>query len=109
MLPYLPTPPHVHALPTKLFEYMGAGLPIIASDFPLWREIIQDQNCGMLVDPTNVTAIAAAIDWMYQHPEEARLMGENGRRAIQSKLNWEAEAKTLHKVYDALVPSLRST
>jgi glycosyltransferase involved in cell wall biosynthesis len=108
MLPYLPTPPHVDALPTKLFEYMGAGLPIIASDFPLWREIIHRQGCGLLVDPTNVTAIAEAIDWMYQHPDEARIMGENGRRAIRSNLNWESEARKLYEVYDELSSSLRS-
>ena len=88
---------------------MGAGLPVIASDFPVWRKIIETHECGVLVDPSDVTAIAAAIDWMYQHPEQARAMGENGRHAIQSKLNWESEAEVLHKVYDALVPSLRST
>ena len=104
-----PTTAYLESLPTKLFEYMGAGLPVIASDFPVWRKIIETHECGVLVDPSDATAIAAAIDWMYQHPEQARAMGENGRHAIQSKLNWESEAEVLHKVYDALVPSLRST
>ncbi len=106
MLPYLPTRPHVDALPTKLFEYMGAGLPVIASDFPLWRGIIHDQKCGLLVDPTNASEIAKAIDWIYRHPEEARIMGENGRRAIHANLNWDSEARKLLQVYDELASSL---
>lgn len=97
-----PTTAYLESLPTKLFEYMGAGLPVIASDFPVWRKIIETHECGVLVDPSDATAIAAAIDWMYQHPEQARAMGENGRHAIRSELNWESEAKVLRNTYGAL-------
>ena len=106
MLLYLPTRPHVDALPTKLFEYMGAGLPVIASDFPLWRGIVDGQQCGILVDPTSRVEIAKAVDWMYENPEDARKMGENGRRAIRDHLNWESESTKLRQVYAGISASL---
>lgn len=88
--------------PIKLFEYMAAGLPVIASNFPVWREIIQDAGCGVLVDPTDPTDIARAIDWIIDNPNEAERMGENGRRAILTKYNWESEVGALYKLYDRL-------
>lgn len=96
----LPTPAYVQALPVKMFEYMAAGIPIIASDFPLWRSIFEDAKCGLLVDPTNPVDIADAINWIVTHPHEASEMGENGRRAAQEIYNWDREERKLLKLYD---------
>ena len=103
LLPYLPSKAHIEALPTKLFEYMGAGIPVIASDFPRWREIIDAHQCGIVADPTDPSAIAAAIDWIYDNPAEAKAMGARGRQAIESELNWESEAETMKSVYSTLL------
>lgn len=92
-------PNHVDAQPNKMFEYMSAGIPVIASDFPLWREIIEGNHCGLLVDPLNPKDIAQAIDYLVSHPDEARRMGINGRRAVLEKYNWEIEEKKLLKFY----------
>ena len=46
-------PNHIDAQPNKMFEYMSAGLPLITSNFPFWREIVEKNNCGICVDPMN--------------------------------------------------------
>jgi len=96
-------PNHTNAQPNKMFEYMSAGLPVIASNFPLWKEIIEGNNCGICVDPTNIEKIANAIQWIADNPKEAQKMGENGRNAIEVKYNWETESKKLIKFYKEIL------
>jgi len=94
---------YLDALPVKMFEYMAAGLPVIASRFPLWQEIVEGNGCGVCVDPGNPAAIAAAIDHFCLHPQVARRMGENGRRAVLARYNWHSEAAKLAGLYDDLL------
>lgn len=105
-----PHPNHLRAQPNKMFEYMSASLPVIASDFPLWRSIIEPAGCGLLVDPLDTGAIARAMRWMMGHPDEARAMGQRGRRAVLERYNWEREFPKLLEFYDVLPgqPSLSS-
>ena len=97
-----PTPAYIDSLPIKMFEYMLAGIPVIASDFPLWREIINDNHCGILVDPFKPEETAQAIQWIVDHPEEAEQMGKNGRRAVEKTYNWSQEANHLLTLYKTL-------
>lgn len=90
-------------LPIKLFEYMAAGIPVIASDFPLWREIVVSTDCGFTVDPDKPEEIAHAIKWILEHPDESSLMGRRGRAAVLERFNWESEAKTLISMYDRIL------
>lgn len=96
-------PNYLEALPVKMFEYMAAGLPVISSRFPLWQDIVEGNDCGVCVDPRDPAAIAAAIDYFCLHPDEARRMGENGRRAVLAKYNWASEAATLAAFYDRVL------
>ncbi len=98
-----PTPSYQESLPIKLFEYMAAGIPVIASKFPLWREIVEGNSCGICVNPLNPKEIAKAIDWLIEHPEEAEEMGKNGQRAVLERYNWDTEAKTLVAAYRKLI------
>ena len=93
---------HMEAQPNKLFEYMAAGIPVIASDFPLWRSIVGDTGCGLLVDPLDPGAIASAIEWIFLHPKEAEEMGMQGASAVRSKYNWTREADKLLRLYRGL-------
>lgn len=98
-----PTPSYVDSLPVKMFEYMASGLPVIASDFPGWIEIVKGARCGLLVDPMNPGGIAEAIDWVLENPIEAEEMGRNGRLAVVERYSWEAESKELLEVYSGLL------
>jgi glycosyltransferase involved in cell wall biosynthesis len=94
-----PTVNYVDAYPTKMFEYMALGLPVVCSNFPLWTEIVRGADCGVAVDPRDPEAIAAAITALGDDPELARRLGENGRRAIAERFNWEAEVAKLEALY----------
>lgn len=98
-----PMPSYLDALPIKLFEYLSAGLPVIASDFPLWRQILDADAAGLCVDPLDPGAIAGAITTLLDDPVRARAMGERGRAAVLAKYRWDAEAATLRALYARLL------
>ena len=104
MLLFYPLPNHVNALPTKLFEYMAAGLPMVISDFPSWRELLGRDECALFVDPLSPAAVADALLWILRHPAQAAQMGENGRRAVAGNFNWERESASLLATYGELQP-----
>ena len=93
-----PEPNHINAQPNKLFEYMSAGIPVIASDFPLWRRQLEPIGCGLLVNPLDSRAIANAIEFVFTHPQEAEAMGHRGREAVEKYYNWELEFAKLLQV-----------
>jgi glycosyltransferase involved in cell wall biosynthesis len=100
---YAPVANHWSAQPTKIYEYMAAGLPVIASDFPLWRAIVEAHECGLCVDPTDPIAVGRAIEWILEHPDEAQAMGANGRRAVERHFSWESERDELERLYDEIL------
>lgn len=93
---------YLDALPIKMFEYMSAGIPVIASSFPLWREIVEGNACGICVDPMDSQAIAAAIDRLLRDRSLAEAMGTNGARAVRERFNWGAEESKLLAFYDRI-------
>jgi glycosyltransferase involved in cell wall biosynthesis len=99
---YLPTPNHVASQPNKLFEYMSAGIPVVASNFPLWKHIIEGNNCGICVDPDSAKSIGAAVRRLIDNPKICAEMGANGMRAVIEKYNWEKEKIKLIELYEKL-------
>jgi glycosyltransferase involved in cell wall biosynthesis len=93
----------LESVPVKIFEYMGAGLPIIASDFPFWRRMLDGVGCVLYVDPFNVEQIAAAIEYLLTHPAEAEEMGKRGQTAVASRFNWNVQAGKLVNLYKELL------
>jgi len=97
-----PIPNFIESMPTKLFQYMSNELPVITSDFPLWREIIEENKCGFTVDPLSPGEIAEAVTYLLDNPQLMKEMGENGKKAVNNKYNWETEATQLISCYNDL-------
>ena len=87
------------SLPVKMFEYMSAGLPIVASNFDYWKELLSKYNCAIFVDPNNPSEIAEAITYLLNDRNLAKKMGLNGRFAVQEKFNWTDEYNKLEIFY----------
>jgi glycosyltransferase involved in cell wall biosynthesis len=88
------------ALPTKLFEYMAAGIPCVAGDFPHVAKVVNDSGCGILAAPEDVNAFVEGILWLIGHPAEGRNMGMAGRAAFFGRYNWESHAPKLRRLYE---------
>lgn len=94
-----PTPNNLNSHSTKLFEYMAAGLPILASDFPSFTKILTTEHCGLTADPFNPEKLAKIVLHYKQNPDEATQIGERGKQAFAKHYNWENEANKLIKLY----------
>ena len=92
---------------TKIFEEMEAGLPVICTDFDLWKDIISKYYCGILVDPDDIPGIRAAILKLTSDPVLCREMGQNGRRAILEEYNWGTQEKILLDLYKRVLGSAK--
>ena len=85
-------------LPTKVYEYMSMGLPVIISDSP-YNRIVEREGVGICVDPLNIEEISHAINRLLENPQECSDMGERGRKIIREMWNWEEESKKLLSIY----------
>ena len=99
---FLDAPNHINAQPNKLFEYMSCGLPIVGSNFPLWKEIIECNDCGICVDPSDKWEIQSAIKKILSDPNQISKFSLNGRKAIETKYNWEIEGEKLINLYNTI-------
>lgn len=102
LLLFHPEPNHVDAQPNKMFEYMSAELPVVASDFPLWRRVLVNEGVGVCVDPRDPAAIAAVMARLFDDPEAARAMGARGRAAVLARYRWDREFDKLKRLYAEL-------
>src|SRR6266850_2068321 len=97
-------------VPMKLFEYMAAGVPAVASDLPPTRALLNGSEAAVLVPPGDHEAFADALDGLLRDPVRAAGLAQRGREAVEERFNWEHEESTLLGVYAELLcgPALRS-
>lgn len=98
-----PLPSYVDSLPIKLFEYMAAGIPVVCSDFPLWRDIVEKNHCGLCVNPFDTDAAAEAIQKIVENADFAMKLGTNGRNAAVEKYSWSSQAEELKSFYKSIL------
>ncbi len=89
-------------LPIRLFEFMAHGVPIIASDVPLVRDVVKATGCGRLLETGTPEDIAAALHGLLADPIAARKLGTSGRQAVLTRYNWGVELDRLEEIYRSL-------
>jgi glycosyltransferase involved in cell wall biosynthesis len=102
--PLLPVPSFVESLPNKLFEYMAAGVPVVASDFPGWKDLVEGLEVGWCVPPGDPEALAERIGHALANPEDARARGRRGREAVETRFNWDLAFGELLRAYRMVMP-----
>lgn len=95
--------PKIWNLPTKVYEFMMYELPFIISDFDYCKRVINEYDCGVIVDASDPCDIARGIREIVNNPEKALQMGRNGKRAIKKEFNWSIEEKKLYELYERLM------
>jgi len=88
--------------PNKLFNYMNAGLPVLSVDFPEMRQIIAEEECGILIRNQSVKSIIDAIEFLLANPENLRKLGEKGQKAVRERYSWEVMEIKLLLGYERL-------
>lgn len=99
----LPLSRYKTSLPLKLFEYMAAKVAVVASNFELWRKIIEEADCGVLVDPTDIQDVKNAILFFYNNRDQIIKKGLNGYKAFIEKYNWAKEEEKLFQFYERII------
>ena len=100
---FLPFPNHINAQPNKIFEYMASGIPVIGSNFPMWKELIELQELGVCVDPKDPKAIGDAIEYLRTNPTRAKSMGARGKQRVKDTYNWSVEEEKLVRYYTEIL------
>ncbi|WP_462159461.1 glycosyltransferase [Pseudoalteromonas sp. GB56] len=88
------TPNYISSYPTKIFEYMALGIPFLVSDFPINRQIVEEEECGLLVEPESRESINKALLSLIQDNELRGKLGNNGKNNIH-KYSWEEQVNNI--------------
>ena len=84
---------------TKIFEYMAIGLPVITSNFPLYKDVVERYDCGYCIDPNSPEELANKMEGLIKSETDVNRMGVNGSNAIKSHFNWASEEEKLRMLY----------
>ena len=92
--------------PLKLFEYMAAGRPIVASDLPSIREVLRHEENALLVEPGNPTALAAGVRRLLEDPALADRLAQAATTGVQD-YSWDRRAERLEALLQQVTHSTR--
>ena len=98
-----PVGDYLDSYPSKLFDYMALGLPVIVSNFPLYQTLTNFKDYGFYTSPYDEKQLAEILIWLIEHPDKAQKMGKNGRQSVENQYNWPAEATKLLALYEKLI------
>ena len=87
---------------TKLFEYMQHGIPIVCSDFPVWKNLVEGNGTGICVSPEQIDDAVNAIKKIYESVGRYQSFSNSGRKAVTQNLSWNSQLNNLKKLYASL-------
>ena len=99
----IPTKNYIHSYPTKLFDYMTAGIPVVGTNIGYLDKIINEAQCGYLVGPSDIDGAVSVLDELLSHNSDREKMGANGWHYINNRYNWESEEEKLLNLYSTLL------
>jgi len=102
-----PLPNYKDSWPTKMFEYMAMRLPVLVSDFPLYRSVVVNNSCGIVVDPESVSAVVEALILFIEKGDIASAMGARGQALVMENYTWANESCNLLKFYEDLLKNAK--
>lgn len=113
MLPFKPGGQIDFTLANKLFDYLGAGLPVVATDVPPMRRVVTEADVGVLIDgPTPESVAGGIVDMLTIDDDEWRAMAERGRKLVSEEYNWAEDAARFVRAVEGVsgtgLPSERS-
>lgn len=94
---------YVGSYSTKIFEYMAIALPVITSNFQLYKDVVEMYNCGFCIDPYSSIELADKIEQIIAHPSYAQRLGSNGLAAVNKNYNWSDEKNKLIELYQQIL------
>ena len=106
IIPFLPTPNHLYALPNKLFEYMAAGMVLLTSDFSLWRSIVLKEKIGWTFNPMKIRSIKESYHQAIKSVKDLKVYGESSFNLVHQRYNWDTEENKLINIYQGLLKTV---
>jgi len=103
-IPLQPVPKYLKNIPTKLFEYMAYGVPIVSSDLPATRPFVHNGENGYLVTADDPSAHAQVMLEILRDPDTATTLGRKGQELVRSEYNWDEMERRLLDLYQRLLP-----
>lgn len=99
----MPIPNYIDSYPTKMFEYIALGLPVIASDFELYKGIIEKNKVGICVSPLNVNEFESALLRLREDQSLLQEMKDNTQGILERNYSWSNELNKLDSFYSGIV------
>lgn len=91
---------YIESYPTKIFEYMSIKLPLITSDFPLYKNVVEKNNCGFCINPYSANELADYIQRIFEDDNLSNKIAVNGYNLVKNKFNWETQEIKLLNCYN---------
>lgn len=97
---------HRFSLPNKLFDYISAGIPVIAGDLPEVTKIITDFTCGIIIPEINPGEISQAVKLLHENADLLKMLKKNTTETAEV-INWESESSLVKNFYESVFQNRR--